>query len=105
VKETGEATNILCMSKTTTLIAIGKWRGLFSVQWFEERGSCVVLTILVELFPITVYMSFNSFDINACFFVFCFFNLVNISVISWRSVLRVKETGVPRENHDGLLFC
>jgi len=23
----------------------------------------------------------------------------NISVISWRSVLLVKETGVPRENH------
>jgi hypothetical protein len=24
----------------------------------------------------------------------------NISVISWRSVLLVEETGVPRENHD-----
>jgi len=24
----------------------------------------------------------------------------NISVISWRSILLVEETGVPRENHD-----
>jgi len=26
-------------------------------------------------------------------------NFNNISVISWRSVLLVEETGVPRENH------
>jgi hypothetical protein len=32
---------------------------------------------------------------------FCFFNdtFNNISVISWRSVLLVEETGVPGENH------
>ena len=34
-------------------------------------------------------------------FSFIMFNATfnNISVISWRSVLLVKETGVPRENH------
>jgi len=47
----------------------------------------------------------NTFFINAIdgYFIVCFkvFNATvnNISVISWRSVLLVEETGVPGENH------
>ena len=38
------------------------------------------------------------FSISVCLMVFnATFN--NISVISWRSVLLVEETGVPEENH------
>jgi hypothetical protein len=40
----------------------------------------------------------SSFNVWFCFMVFnSTFN--NISVIWWRSVLMVEETGVPRENH------
>jgi hypothetical protein len=46
-------------------------------------------------------------DISLPSFLYCFhillrgyrFTFNNISVTSWRSVLLVKETGVPRENH------
>jgi len=46
----------------------------------------------------------SYFVLFVCLFV-CLFDGVyngtfnNISVISWRSVLLVEETGVPRENH------
>jgi hypothetical protein len=40
--------------------------------------------------------------INICLFVLFNTTFNNISVISWRSVLSVEETGGPGENH---LFC
>jgi hypothetical protein len=35
--------------------------------------------------------------------LWCFFNTTfNISVISWRSVLLMEETGIPGENHQSV---
>jgi hypothetical protein len=38
-------------------------------------------------------------NIKQCLFVVCLMVFNNISVISWRSVLLMEETGGPRENH------
>jgi hypothetical protein len=47
------------------------------------------------------YFMLKCCDQTAVGFRFMMFNATfnNISVISWRSVLLVKETGVPGENH------
>jgi len=50
----------------------------------------------------TLYINFKYFDQGELIQVwFMVFNATfkNISVISWRSVLLVEETGVPGENH------
>ena len=49
-------------------------------------GYTLILTIITNLIGLVWFMVFNAT-----------FN--NISVISWRSVLLVEETGVPGENH------
>jgi len=47
----------------------------------------------------------NSYIMSLYCFVILVFNttLNNISVISWRSVLLVEETRVPRENHQAVV--
>ena len=47
------------------------------------------------------YVFFNLLCTDIGYVKFMIFNATfnNISVISWRSVLLVEETGVPRENH------
>ena len=52
-----------------------------------QRNKRIVLYLTTDLHLITGWV--RVFDAS--------FN--NISVISWRSVLLVKETGVPTENH------
>jgi len=51
------------------------------------------LVQLIFVYSLTIYMYYG--------FEFMVFNATfnNISVISWRSVLLVEETGVPGENH------
>ena len=51
-----------------------------------------------EIYKEIVFFYIHSFILFVCLMVFsATFN--NISVISWRSVLLVEETGVPGENH------
>jgi len=50
-----------------------------------------------------VYLLINILSIS-CFYLFVLLMVPNatfnnVSVISWRSVLLVEETGIPRENH------
>jgi hypothetical protein len=52
-------------------------------QFILSRSKFLLLTLIIIVFSLMVYnVTFN-----------------NISVISWRSVLLVEETGVPGENH------
>ena len=56
------------------------------------RNNLVIAAVLNWLVIYSWYWRFSLFIVfNATF--------TNISVISWRSVLLVDETGVPRENH------
>jgi len=58
----------------------------------------IQFSILSLRFCIFVYFVLSKIIVLLWFMVFnATFN--NISVISWRSVLLVEETGVPRENH------
>jgi hypothetical protein len=52
----------------------------------SSSGYTFILTIITNVIGLVWFMVFNAT-----------FN--NISVISWRSVLLVEETGVPGENH------
>ena len=55
---------------------------LISYQIYSEDNECIIFIISSRVIVMVFDATFN-----------------NISVISWRSVLLVKETGVPGENH------
>jgi len=73
---------------------VGTEQSDFRSEWVQNSQTC------------TVYVdTFNN--LTLCVVVCCLTNLtarltydpLNISVISWWSVLLVEETGVPGENH------
>ena len=51
----------------------------------DMNGYCIYILFLLYLFGIRVMMLNATFN--------------NISIISWRSIQLVEETGVPGENH------
>jgi hypothetical protein len=75
---------------------------LYNIVWLAtgqrlKHGNCLLFSFFLCLF-LRYIMVFHCILSVGWFMVFnATFN--NISVISWRSVLLVEETGVPGENH------
>jgi len=64
-------------------------------RWWWKR---TMFTVIRELIKMHIDVAYSSISTRIRIMVFnAIFN--NISVISWRSVLLVEETGVPVENH------
>jgi hypothetical protein len=73
---------------------------MFLLVLFMQICSWLVLTVnllVVIVWQLDLQLSMQSMMFNATF--------NNISVISWRSVVLVEETGVPRKNNRKSLTC
>jgi hypothetical protein len=66
--------------------------------WLYIKLKSVKFTISVSLLDIELLLDHTIF-LGLVWFVVLNATFINISVISWQSVLLMEETGVPRENH------
>jgi hypothetical protein len=66
----------------------------------SDKSTLSVITSADNFFDIC-----SQLDMSICLVWFMMFNATfnNISVISWRSVLLVEETGIPEENHQPIV--
>jgi hypothetical protein len=61
----------------------------------------IIVNYVIELFEATDLLQLNIIIYMTVWFRFMVFNATfnNISVISWRSILLVEETGIPLKYH------
>ena len=69
------------------------------LSWFFLSWFLCLLVTLSQTSLVLLGLVNNVFDWFRWFGLWCLTPLSTISVISWRSVLLVEETGVPWENH------
>ena len=80
--------NIICFF----LIICKHYPKVCIYSWPHKNTFNILLTVIVYLITIYLYLQFGRFMVfNATF--------NNSSAILWHTVLLVKETGVPGENH------
>ena len=96
--------DIVCSS-----LSYNFWLILWYLQTFPSNGYSFLLEVISCCFHVIWCLIVSRLSYTYSNLVLCLLNFVcfmvfntpfkNISVISWRTVLLLEETGVPRENH------